>query len=341
MRGAGCIGGLGVLAVLMLGSAAGAQEGQEPIRVEYQGAPGCPDEPTFFSQVLARTPRARRAADPAPARTFVVSLTRGAEASFGRLFIRGTDGSESERDVAGDTCEEVVSALSLITALAVDPRASLQPLAPAVAPTPAVDPTPAAAPAPVPAPLPPPASGPAPDPAPAHPWHFALAFEASVAAGVTPRVLFATPLSVQAMGPEGRTPSPTFRVGFERASSGSVDVGGPTATFTWTLGIAEACPHRWRFGKVAVEPCARVEAGVLEGIGANIAPARDSTRTWFALGATGRAEWAFLPPMFLDLEAGLSFPLVRTTYFFEPNTTVYQSPTVGGIVSAGLGVRFL
>jgi hypothetical protein len=32
---------------------------------------------------------------------------------------------------------------------------------------------------------------------------------------------------------------------------------------------------------------------------------------------------------------------VRTTYFFQPDTTVYRSPTVGAVVGAGLGVRFL
>jgi hypothetical protein len=60
-----------------------------------------------------------------------------------------------------------------------------------------------------------------------------------------------------------------------------------------------------------------------------------------ALGATGRARWLFLGPVFLELDAGLRFPLTRTRYFFEPDTTVDEPPTVGWTAGAGLGVRFL
>jgi hypothetical protein len=294
-----------------------ADPGVEAIAVDYDAPPACPSVDAFFAEVLARTPKARRASAPSGVRTFSVLLTTGTDESLGRLFIRAPDGTESERDVAGDTCAEVVSALALMTALAVDPQASTQ----AVAPTPA------------------PAPAPAPSPAPS--WHLALTFDASVEDGVSARPLFGAPIALEGLAPSGALPSPSFRLAFQRASSGAVDVGGPTATFTWTLAIAEACPHRWDVGSLSLSPCARVEAGTLEATGANVVPAHDDTHPWVALGAVAKAEWTFARPMFLDFETGIRFPLYRTTYFFEPDNPAFQLPVVGGVASLGLGVRFL
>lgn len=94
----------------------------------YEAAPGCPLEETFFAEVMARTARAHRAPDAAQARTFIVTLKQGDKESTGNFRIRTPDGSTTERDVAGDTCAEVASALALIAALAVDSGANLGPL---------------------------------------------------------------------------------------------------------------------------------------------------------------------------------------------------------------------
>jgi hypothetical protein len=92
---------------------------------------------------------------------------------------------------------------------------------------------------------------------------------------------------------------------------------------------------------LSLEPCVRAEAGVLEGAGGSILPARDQKPPWLALGATGRAQWFVVGPVFLELDAGLRVPLTRTRYFFEPYTTIDQVPVVGWMASAGLGVRIL
>jgi hypothetical protein len=325
-----------------------ADETQEPIRIEYTAPAGCPVVDAFVGEILARTPRAQRTTGDAPVRTFVVSVTKGAEASFGRLIIRNPDGTESERDMTGDTCGEVVSALALVTALTVDPNASTKPMAPLGATTPAAQTAPTAASSTPPSTSPAPSSPPSPPllppsspPPPHEPWHLALTLDASLVSAVAPGVLFGVPIIVEATAPKGSVIAPTFRLGFEYTSTGLLDVGGPTATFKWTLGIAEACPHRWYVGDLSLEPCARFEVGALEGAGANIVPSRDITRLWLAAGPVGRIDWAFLPTMFVDLEAGARFPLNRTTYYFEPATMIYSPPTVGMVVSGGLGVRFL
>jgi hypothetical protein len=149
------------------------------------------------------------------------------------------------------------------------------------------------------------------------------------------------PVFVEVAGPNRGGFAPALRVGFDRSSSGAIDVQGPTATFTWTSGLVEGCPLRWTYETLKVEPCLRAEAGVLTGAGANIVAARDVTRPWVAVGAVGRAEWFFLSPLFLDVEAGLRFPLVRTRYFFDPDTTIYRPPPAGWVAGIGLGVRFL
>jgi hypothetical protein len=323
-----------------LAGVAYADPPQEPIRIEYTAPPGCPNTEAFFEEIVERAPRARLVADGAPARTIVVSLTSGKEASFGRLLIRDLDGTESARDMTGDTCQEVVSALALVTALTVDPRASTKPVGTsAPAPASAAASAPASASASAPALVP--SLPPSPPPARKQPWHLALTFEASVIDAVATQTLVGAALALEAVAPRGRVLTPTLRLGIEHVESGAIDVGGPSASFKGTLGVAEACPHRWVVGNVALEPCARFEAGSLQGTGSNVAPARDSTRAWLAAGAVGRAEWAFVSPMFLDLEAGVRFPLVRTTFYFEPATVIYTPPSVGTVVSAGLGVRFL
>ena len=58
----------------------------------------------------------RRAAEGDAARTFVVAVTRETRTIRGVLSIAGLDGAVSRREVTGDSCDEVVSALAFITA---------------------------------------------------------------------------------------------------------------------------------------------------------------------------------------------------------------------------------
>jgi hypothetical protein len=298
--------------------------------------------------VLGRTRRARAAGpgdEKSGTRTFTIALAQRDGASEGRLVVRTPDGGETEREVTGDTCEEVVSALALIVALTIDPHASTSS---AVAPPPAPPPADPPAPPPAEPAASPPVPAPPADVAPARPpreprWRFSVSAEASAAAGIAPRWVIGVPLAVHAQSPSRGLLSPSFHLGVQRASSGSIDVDahGATAAFDWTVGTADACPGRVRYAAFSAEPCLRFEAGTLHGAGGAIAPAREATRAWVALGALGRASFSLAPPLFVALESGLHLPLTRTTYYFEPNTTIYRAPAVGGFVGAGVGARFL
>jgi hypothetical protein len=363
---------IGLLCVALAGSSAtrvaDAEESEERIRLTYEAPSDCPGEAVFLAQVRARTRRIRRAADGERARTFWISIARGEKQTAGHLRIREPGGWQSDREVAGDTCEEVVAALALVASLAVDPNAetgdvAAAPPAGSESPVPSRSSIPTEAPAlpaltsngaPLPAPSAPPSiparpagGSPTPQPReqPARPmasrWHFAVGLAAAFVAGVSPNGVASVPVWAEAAGPRNGLFTPTVRAGFERATSGTISLRGPTATLTWTVAVLEGCPARWTFGAVAFEPCVRAEAGVLEGAGANIVPAREQKRAWVALGPVARVQWSVVGPLFVDFEAGLRAPLVRTRYFFEPNTTVYQPPPVAGVVAGGLGVRFL
>jgi hypothetical protein len=330
--------GLSALACVGVTRTSSAQEatrlGAEPIRVDYASPPGCPSEEDFLAGVLARTARARRAPDRGPASTFVVTLEGTHGESTGHLVLRRAGVAETERDVTGDTCEEVASALALIAALAIDPNASTSPVPtpPPVVPTTDASRETMKTPAPREAPA---------APKPEAEWQFGASVGASVTAGVAPEALVGVPIAVHAVAPASAPIGPTFHLAFERTSSGAVDVQGGAATFTWTVAVVEGCPHRWRWGAVGVEPCLRFEGGALRGQGSRINPAREDTRGWFALGAIGRAEWTFAGPLFLEIETGLRAPFVRTTYYFEPDTTIYRAPAIGALAGLGVGARLL
>jgi hypothetical protein len=321
-----------------LARSAGAEESPTRIRVSYQAPPECPAQSAFTSQLVARTNRVRP--DEAAGRQASVTIAR-AEAGFaGRLELSDDEGRSSTRDVAGDTCEEVVAALALVTALALDPEASTAPL-PSTGVMPATEPetappapapaSPSPAPAPAVLPLLPPS---APSPSPPT-WHFAFGGDAAVRTGVTPHDVLTLAAFV-----ELELAGSAFRASFERSERDTLDVDAATAAFRWTGGAIEACELQLSGSGFSASPCLRAEAGVLVGQGEGIVPAREERRAWVAVGATVRAEWLFLDPAFLDLGLGVTFPLIRDRFFFQPDTTVYRPPAAGLVARAGLGVRF-
>ena len=138
-QGAAC-----ALVVLAARDASGQDADVEPLGVDYTAPDGCPPASSFFSEITARTPRARAARSGERARVLHVKVTRRGEAHVGTLAVEDTTGTGSAREVSGGTCAEVVGALALVAALAVDPHASVAPRPPPT-PTPTPTPTPATA----------------------------------------------------------------------------------------------------------------------------------------------------------------------------------------------------
>ena len=137
-----------LMATLVL-LAPAARADKESIVLEYQAVSGCPDRAEFVARLHTFTTKAEVTNDDGtPRRRFGIRVTRAAGAVTGE-FVIDDRGSKTTRSVSGTTCDEVVSALALATALAVDPDALSSE-------TPSEPPPPAPVPPPTPAPPAPP-----------------------------------------------------------------------------------------------------------------------------------------------------------------------------------------
>src|SRR5262245_6869579 len=113
---------------------------REPVRVSYRAPAGCPSEERFWGEIAARTDRVRKAQGVEPARSFSVVVDAGPSGSRGVLESTDVSGATTRREVTGEDCPEVVSALALIAALTVDTQARTDanvPVAPASSAEPA------------------------------------------------------------------------------------------------------------------------------------------------------------------------------------------------------------
>ncbi|MBW2528493.1 MAG: hypothetical protein JRI23_30235, partial [Deltaproteobacteria bacterium] len=149
----------GWIPLLLVAFTAGAAEDEERVHLQYERSGPCAGRDAFVAQVAARTPKARWATSPEGVRVFQVTLAADPEEgerwsqAAGTLTILDTDGSRATRRVEGDSCEEVLAAVALIAALAIDPQADVLGAVVAPPPTPPMWEPPAPLP---PTPIPPP-----------------------------------------------------------------------------------------------------------------------------------------------------------------------------------------
>ena len=148
--------------------AAGASGRGRTIRIEYAAPSQCPDQASFLDEVRERTTRWHPETGPAPVRRFVIEVTPREGGMRGRLALTDIAGVSAVREVDGATCSDVVEALALMTALAIDPHASIAPIRKAPPPPPPAELPPPPPPAP---PRPPPTHEAPPSPPPAR-WRF-------------------------------------------------------------------------------------------------------------------------------------------------------------------------
>jgi hypothetical protein len=303
-----------------------AQHEAEPIRLVYHASSDCPDEATFVARVRERTTRVRLASAGEVARTFTVVVESG-RAPLGRIAVQSSDHREAARQVQADTCSDVVDALALMVALAIDPGA--------VNPVPAAPPEGSAA-----------ASAPASSLAPTARSHddggMLGGVDFALATDVMPQLVLAGSPYVGWRATGARLFAPSFRLSFIRARSGTLDVTGGTATFTWTVGRLDGCPIAWPRGVLRVSECVRLEGGTLEVAGGmGVTASRTSTRGWAAVGPLARAEWALLPPVFVDAEAGALVRVTQDRFYFNPGmATAFEVPALGVTAGVGVGVLF-
>jgi len=313
------------ISVVLAASSVRAQAAPEPIRVAYTAfAQDCPDTETFWQRVLDRTAAERAGAgQPAPTfRVLVAPADAGVEAV---LEVVEIDGSTTERTLVGRDCDEAVSAVALVVALAIEERAQerIEQAAIAVEPLDAtVEPEPVIAVVPVGA-----------------PWRTRIGASFVLAAGRTPDALFGADLwvAIRQESASGTIVGPSFRVALGAAHAASISVNGERAQFDWVTARLDGCPISIALTPDSfLEPCAVVEGGALIGAGVGVADARTAARPWVAVGGSVRLSWRIAAGLGLELGVGVLAPLIRDRFFFASGVTILQVPEVSGIFDLGL-----
>jgi hypothetical protein len=315
----------------------------EPIGIDYAAPAGCPDEDAFFREIVARTTRARSAKPGDNPRTLHVVVAKRGDFFAGRLWIEETATSSRAREVSGTTCGEVVGALGLIAALAIDPSASIAPRPALQAAAPTVTPLPDAGARDQPASAPGGSRQPGQEAQArtrALPARFASGVELEVSM-IADAVLAGRVFGEIEIGDPRRTWAPSLRVALGRSLDTERRVSAGGATLRFTQASFEVCPLRAAItASLSMRPCVGGSGGVLEAQGRDVNAAQSQTRPWATTFAHARFVWEPVPALGVELEAGALAPLYRDSFYFKPNIPVYQAPQVAFLGRAGLCVRF-
>lgn len=293
-------------------------------RVTYRGAPGCPDENVFLAHVQARTPRAVLAREGESA-VFAVVVSASETGSSAQ--VERTDGQASVvRQISGKTCDEVVSAAALITALGLEARrANADPPRAEDAENQAVPVRDVTPPAPF-----------APDGA---RWSAGAAF------GIDSWSAPGGALSASGFAEVGAaSPLRYVRLRF-RGASGSTSMGERGATFLLLVGGLSVCPVAAEIApRLELAPCVGVEAGNLHGTGEKstaLPNPRSADIFWAAGYADLRLRWRAAEVLSVELTAEVGVPLVRHDFTFEgPSAVIYALPAIGGGGALGAVAHF-
>lgn len=304
--------GLAIAVAIHLAAPARAlAQALEKVHIAYRvpADADCPDAASYRARITARNRGVSFVDRADAARVFDVQVRADPDGQMhGRLAVRDPAGLQTVREVFGATCAEVIDALALVAALALDPQRPQEPRA-------------------VPAPEPPAT------PTTARP---------RVAFGVSAGGIYE---AVPGLGPVGSAfvdvRTRLVRVSVSGAvARGSASVDAATAAFTRVVGRVDLCRNLLE-GPVRLAGCVRAEAGVLSGVGANIEDPARERRPWLApgLGVTGTK--ALSRRLFGRLAFSLAVPLIRDRFLFSPDTTVHRAGVVVPELMIGIGGWFL
>ncbi|HEX6763897.1 MAG TPA: hypothetical protein VF103_00430 [Polyangiaceae bacterium] len=335
-----------VLAVALPTRAAEPTE-SEPIRLEYTAPAGCPGASDFQRRVFERTSKVREAGEGESARTFVVVIEPSGAETQGSLVVREEGISTVARRVSGKDCDEVARALSLFTALAIDPEAKVdtpesrgtgeangtggagtaanEPETPHENPTQKSD------------------TPPKTRVMPAYPndRRFSLLVGASAAFGPSPNPSFGASAAFE-WNRERPLVFPSalgLELVFQTSAKNEVD--GAHSGFSFAFARPYLCPARVAVGhELGVAPCVGAELGAVVANGSDIANPETETRFWAAGELALRFDFELSDEWYLDATAGVVFPFSRYRFLFRtPDTSIYEVPAVTAAAGLRIGRR--
>lgn len=329
--------GWGVL-LLVSGHSPRAHAGPERIQFIYSAPASCPNQEAFEREVHNRTRAVFQSAGRASQRSFRISIRLQNKQFAGNVAEENAPRPSSAQDIAGEQCGDVVTALAVRTALAIDGGAAppMPPLLPSFksAPiSPYLDSHAHAHPY-VPATIPRLDTR-----APRPPFRLSIGTQfaavGAVSPGAAPAASFFIDGSRLGDGAEGFS----VRLSILRAQN-HVVVNQEIVSMEWIAGRVEGCPLHRRFGRITFVPCLSIDAGTLEWT----ANPPGSTRTWVASNLLARGQLAIIGPLVAEAQAGLVVPFTRDRFGFGPHEgsgkVVHKVPILGASAGAGLALRF-
>lgn len=325
---------------------------EEAVRFDYRAPTECPNLAVFEQRVRDRSLHIRVAVQGELARTFDVVVTTGSDSASASVEFVDGDGSSLSRTVRGATCDEVVSSIALVIALAIDARATQRSV-------PSPSPRPPSARQEIPrsrlhAP-PTPTAGTwstarMPEAArrqrslvPArHAWGPTVGLGAGFAShgGPSGALTFDASLAVRPFSARSSVRGSLFHFRSEGTTS-----TGQRATFRGYGFRADACPWALVVRSFFAEPCVGLDLGVIaaKGVdGALVVNPRSSARFWGQAEAISRLG-VVLGALVLEAQGELSVPFSSYRFGFGAEAggvDAFEVPPVGVAARAGAGFRF-
>jgi hypothetical protein len=311
---------IAALCLALSASTARAETAAEAVQLVYDAPPLCPSHAEFVADVRRALPELHIAEGTGVRRFDVVIAADGRAGS-----LRIDRGAAGMREVEGSDCARVSRLLAFATALAIDPNA----LAEASSPPP----EPLTSPAQV------TREDAPPKPEISRKVRGSLAAFSLLESAAAPHATLGAGLSGLVSMASAR-PEPALRLGAGYASSSAARIDATSVTFQTLFGLLELCPATLRRGSLAVRPCLRSEGGLRITTAHDAPDARRAKRPWFSVGAAAHARLALGARWFVELGAGILFPLVRDRVLLTPDTTVHRVPAVGALGELSVGVEF-
>jgi hypothetical protein len=332
------------LSVVVLGLATATDPATEgkPVQVEIDAPWGCANANDFLNSLQSRSHLVRPATGDEPRTTLQVRLIEMRRYVLGELRMLDESGGIHTRKMQGANCDEVVQALSLAAAVALDPSVLLS------------DPGPLAAVA-TPAPEnPPPTVAPearssvdvqrTTDAPPSLASQGDRRFELGAAA--VGSIFLSSGIS-PGMSVFGRwTPAGGGRfrptVGMAVTYVRNDVLRSPGAAQASLTGlVVTMCGTGWGASVMKVKPCGLVMAGLLSVSGLQVARTSSVDLLWLSAGAAVRTAVHLGRGFSLELEAGVSAAFLRREFYTTlPSHVVEKTATISSLASLGLAYGF-
>ncbi len=268
------------------------------VQLEFRGAGPCAAPERYLAGVEQRTARVSWQQD-AETRVRIEIPEVAAPPYAGRLVIRRPGHPTLERQLEADSCTELLEALSLVTALTLEPPVAqerTQGEAPDAAASSAAGAT----------------------------WTWrdaAIGAAGSLLVGGAPGLMPGLALHAQLSWQTRRSGwryTPTLELGGAYHARSGFEARHGRATFSVFSARAALCPLAWGTSQSMLGACLFAESGRVQAAGRATRQASSATHPWHVLGGSVLLQWDPTANWRVFSRANLGAPLYRTTYRFEP-----------------------